>query len=66
MTKQPVFMYILGFLFFGSFSIENDTLPGILQQTTKYNESQVSSQIISFDMKILFLVTATRPEARYT
>ena len=55
-----------GFLFFGSFSIENDTLPGILQQTTKYNESQVSSQIISFDMKILFLVTATRPEARYT
>lgn len=46
------------------FALENDTLPGILQQTTKYNESQVSSQIISFDMKILFLVTATRPEAR--
>ena len=47
------------------FALENETLPGILQQTTKYTETQVPSSIISFDMKILFLVTATRPEARY-
>ena len=46
------------------FALENDTLPAILQQTTKYNENQIPASIISFDMKLLFLVTAKRPEAR--
>jgi hypothetical protein len=46
------------------FALENDTLPGIMLQTTKYKELKIPSPIISFDMKLLFLVTAQRPEAR--
>ena len=45
-------------------ALNNQTLPGVLHQVTKYKEHQVPSQVISFDMKILFLITAQRPESR--
>lgn len=45
-------------------ALNNQTLPGVLHQVTKYKEHQVPSPIISFDMKILFLITAQRPESR--
>ena len=45
-------------------ALNNQTLPGVLHQVTKYKEHQVPSPVISFDMKILFLITAQRPEAR--
>lgn len=47
------------------YALENDTLAGIMQQTIRYKTWQTPSQIICFDMKLLFLVTAQRPEARY-
>ena len=45
-------------------ALNNSTLPGIMQQVTKYKDHQVPPQIVSFDMKLLFLITAHRPEAR--
>ena len=46
-------------------ALNNQTLPGIMHQVTKYKDHQVPPQIISFDMKLLFLITAHRPEARF-
>ncbi len=45
-------------------ALVNDTLPGVMAQMTKYKEYKISPPIISFDMKILFLITAQRTESR--
>lgn len=47
-----------------NFALENQTIPGIMEQMKKYKEFAVPPQVIGFDMKLLFLVTALRPEAR--
>ncbi len=47
-----------------NFALENETLPGIMQQTTKYKEYKTPPSIVCFDMKLLFLITAQRPEGR--
>jgi len=46
------------------FALNNDTLSGIMQQTTMYREYKIPPVIISFDIKILFLITAQRTESR--
>ena len=45
-------------------ALNNQTLPGIIHQVTKYKDHGVPAQIISFDMKLLFFITAYRPESR--
>ena len=45
-------------------ALNNDTLSGVMQQTTMYREYKIPADIISFDIKILFLITAQRTESR--
>lgn len=45
-------------------ALNNATLPGVMQQTTMYREYKIPAAIISFDIKILFLITAQRTESR--
>ena len=45
-------------------ALSNDTLPGIMYQTTQYKDLLVPPPIIAFDMKILFLITAQRTQSR--
>jgi len=45
-------------------ALNNETLSGIMQQTTMYREYKIPPVIISFDIKILFLITAQRTESR--
>ena len=45
-------------------ALVNDSLPGVMTQTTKYREYQIPAIVISFDIRILFLITAQRTESR--
>lgn len=47
-----------------NFGAENSTIPSILLNSLSFKELQIPYNILGADMKILFLVTAQRPEAR--
>jgi len=48
-----------------NFGAENSTISSIFSNALSYKELQTPSEILAADMKILFLVTAQRPEARF-
>ena len=45
-------------------SLEKDIISGIIQQVKRYKELKIPLSVISFDMRLLFLVTAYFPESR--
>merc|ERR1719167_249922 len=45
-------------------SLEKDIISGIMQQSKRYRELKIPLSVISFDMRLLFLVTAYFPESR--
>ena len=44
--------------------LENDIIAGIIHQVKRYKELQIPLSVMSFDMRLLFLVTAYFPESR--
>lgn len=47
-----------------NYGVENSTIPSVIEQTKKYKELDLPHEIMSSDLKLVFLITAHRPEAR--
>ena len=45
-------------------SLENDIIAGIIHQVKRYKKLKIPLSVMSFDMRLLFLVTAYFPESR--
>lgn len=47
-----------------NYGVENATIPSVIEQIKRYKELELPYEIMSSDIKLIFLITAHRPEAR--